>query len=56
MVKEANQWIQNNIGRHGQKDQFKGKSVDEATFNFIDFVYVSFTVWSGLKREAYPLI
>ena len=24
MVKEANQWIQNNIGRHGQKDQFKG--------------------------------
>jgi len=29
MVKEANQWIQNNIGRHGQKDQFKARRLVE---------------------------
>lgn len=29
MVKHANQWIMNNIGRHGEKDQFKARRLVE---------------------------
>lgn len=29
MVKQANQWIMNNIGRHGEKDQFKARRLVE---------------------------